>query len=300
MPLPIVNTFAGNPLDRAADRRLNADYLETAVRAADAMALVFSKGRPLLERDGSGGLRIAYVRADTTLALTDQAPTFLGLWRDAPVFATETASESDFADLGDFTDLREAALRLSAAEAGICATAKSLFDWRARRRFCSVCGQPNATREGGWKQVCTACDAEHFPRTDPVVIMLATYQGRCLLGRQERWPRRMFSALAGFVEPGESIEEACARELKEEAGLTVTSVRYHSSQPWPYPSSLMIGLMAEVDGDQVTPDPVEVHEHRWLTKEEARQAVHGGHPEIGPMSPMAIACTLVRAWAEEA
>ena len=126
----------------------------------------------------------------------------------------------------------------------IAATAKGMFEWRRKHRHCAACGERSEVAEAGWKRVCTSCKAEHFPRTDPVVIMLAVHEDRCMLGRQEIWPKGMFSALAGFLEPGESIEEACARELNEEAGLKTLSVAYHSTQPWPYPSSLMIGLIA--------------------------------------------------------
>jgi NAD+ diphosphatase len=289
--------FAGNPLDRAAERRCDPAWLEEAQRRDDALVLCLSGGRPLLQADADGGLSIAYLPARV---VDGAAPTFLGLWKSTPVFAAEwDAASMELGGVGEFHDLREAALGLPAAEAGLCATAKALFEWRSRRGFCSVCGARNAPADGGWKQVCTACAAEHFPRTDPVVIMLAVHDGRCLLGRQERWPRRMFSALAGFVEPGETIEEACARELREEAGLNATSVRYHSSQPWPFPSSLMIGLIAEVDGDAVTPDPVELHDHHWLTKDEARAMLAGDHPDIRAISPVAIARTLVEGWVAE-
>lgn len=295
----VVNTFAGNPLDRAAERRTDHSWLEAAIRSAQALAVVLSAGRPLLEADPGGDLRIAYLRGDLTLDLSAEPPVFLGVWKETPVFAAEAASETDLSAYGAFEDLRETALRLSPGEAAICATAKGLFEWRARHRFCAACGAPTEQADAGWKRRCPVCQAEHFPRTDPVVIMLAVHGGRCLLGRQERWPRRMFSALAGFVEPGESIEEACARELKEEAGLTALSVRYHSSQPWPYPSSLMIGLIAEVSDDKVTPDPVEVHEHHWLTKDEARAMLAGDHPVIRAPSPVAIARSLVEAWVAE-
>jgi NAD+ diphosphatase len=260
--------------------------------------LVISKGRPLLLPEADDKLSIFYLSGEALSG--SAAPVFLGLWNDTPVFALD-ADEAGMAvgGIASFQELRESTLRLPAAEAAICATAKALFEWRSRRVFCSVCGARNIPAEGGWKLVCTSCEAEHFPRTDPVVIMLATHQGRCLLGRQERWPSRMFSALAGFVEPGESVEEACARELKEEAGLNMLSVRYHSSQPWPFPSSLMIGLIAEVDGDVVTPDPVEVHEHHWLTRDEARAMLAGRHPEIRPISPVAIARSLVEGWVKE-
>jgi len=299
MLAPVVNTFAGNPLDRAAERRGDNTWLEEAHGSPQALVVVLSKGRPLLEADPGGDLRIAYLRGDLTLGFAGEPPAFLGLWKDTPVFAAEAAGETDLSVYGAFEELRETALRLSPAEAAICATAKGLFEWRARHRFCAACGAATEQAEAGWKRRCPACEAEHFPRTDPVVIMLATHNGRCLLGRQEKWPKRMFSALAGFVEPGESIEEACARELREEAGLTTTAVRYHSSQPWPYPSSLMIGLIAEVSDDRVTPDPVEVHEHYWLTREEARGMLTGEHPAIRAPSPIAIARSLVEGWVAE-
>jgi len=294
-----VNTFAGNPLDRAAERRGDDSWLNEAVRRPDALALVMSKGRPLVEDDGAGGLRLAYVRGDLTLALSKEPAAFLGLWKETPIFAAEAREDAPaLQGLGDFAELREMALRLPAAEAAICATAKALFEWRERHLFCARCGSPSEAAEAGWKRRCASCGAEHFPRTDPVVIMLAVHEGRCLVARQEHWPAKMFSALAGFVEPGESLEEACARELKEEAGLDCTAVRYHSSQPWPYPSSLMIGLIAEVAGDVVTPDPVEVHEHHWLTKDEARAVLAGEHPAIRKTSEIAIAHYLLKAWAE--
>jgi NAD+ diphosphatase len=170
--------------------------------------------------------------------------------------------------------------------------------WHGRHRFCANCGAPSRAVDGGWKRVCGGCQAEHFPRTDPVVIMLAVHQDRCLVARNPNWPERMFSALAGFVEPGETIEEACARELHEEAGLTATGVRYLCSQPWPYPSSLMVGLIAEVASDVVTPDVTEVQEHHWLTRAEVRAVLAGDHADIRPVSKLAIARTLLDAWVE--
>ena len=152
--------------------------------------------------------------------------------------------------------------------------------------------------DGGWKRACPACKAEHFPRTDPVVIMLAVHGDRCMLGRQEIWPKGMFSALAGFLEPGESIEEACARELEEEAGLKTLSVEYHSTQPWPYPSSLMIGLIAQVASDEATPDQTELSEVRWFTKAEARDVLAGKVEGTFAPGPMAIAHQLLKTWAE--
>jgi NAD+ diphosphatase len=185
-------------------------------------------------------------------------------------------------------------------DAGILATAKSMFEWRRKHRWCSNCGQETQVTDGGWKRQCASCHAEHFPRTDPVAIMLALHDGKCLLGRQASWPPGMFSALAGFIEPGETIEEGCARELKEEAGLTATAVRYHSSQPWPWPSSLMMGLMAEVDSAEAAPDQTELEAVRWFTKAEAAALIKGELPGLFAPPPLAIAHQLIKAWAEEA
>ena len=186
------------------------------------------------------------------------------------------------------------------ADAGILATARSMFEWRRRHRWCSACGQPSEVGDGGWKRICPACKAEHFPRTDPVAIMLAVHEDKCLLGRQAMWPAGMFSALAGFLEPGETIEEACARELMEEAGLTATSVRYHSSQPWPWPSSLMMGLIAQVDSNEARPDQTELEEVRWFTKQDAGALIRGELEGTFAPPALAIAHQLIKAWVEEA
>jgi NAD+ diphosphatase len=177
--------------------------------------------------------------------------------------------------------------------------AKALFDWHRRHRFCANCGAPSELAEAGWKRVCGACQAEHFPRVDPVVIMVPVIGEKCLLGRQRRFPRNMFSALAGFVEPGEAIEEAVARETKEEAGLSVTQVRYHSTQPWPFPSSLMIGCVAEVADDRESVDTEELESARWFTREEAKAMIEGRHPDCACPPPFAIAHQLLKTWAFE-
>jgi NAD+ diphosphatase len=307
MPLPLLNTFAGNPLDRAGDRRNDPEWLAEQEANPEAVALVLWQGRPLVE-DHADGPRLAWLGLEHARAVVPDRELFLGLWKEAPVFAVEVESSLDpaagpLAGLGAFMEMREAAALLSGPDAAMAGTAKSLFDWRARHGFCAACGVESETASGGWKRVCPACRTEHFPRVDPVTIMLPVYRGGaepvCLLGRQASWPEGRMSALAGFLEPGESIEEACAREVEEEAGLTVTAVRYHSSQPWPFPSQLMIGLLCEVDSDQAAPDQTELEAVAWLTRDEARACLEGRHPAIKPPARIAIARTLLQAWVEE-
>ena len=303
MALPVLNTFAGNPLDRAGELRTTDGWVAEQAERADALAMVFWEGKPLLE-DHADGPRLTFVAMTHAQDLVPEPDRvlFLGLWKDAPVFAVELEGPVDPATgpvkgLGVFTEMREAAGVLSGADAAMAGGAKSLFDWRRRHGFCANCGTETTSTAGGWKRVCPNCKAEHFPRVDPVTIMLPVYRGRCLLGRQAAWPAGRMSALAGFLEPGETIEEACAREIKEEAGLTVTRVRYHSSQPWPFPSQLMIGLIAEVSDDEATPDQTELEEVRWLTREEAEAVLAGAH-EVKAPPQLAIARTLIQAWVD--
>ena len=308
MPLnAFTNTFAGNPLDRASDRRSDAPWIAGRLADPESLGVVMWNGKPLVEDAKDGGVQIAYVAARMVKDMASGAAErllFLGLWQGTAVFAVDLDGVADPADgplqgLGRFEDLRMIALALPQTEAGILATAKSMFEWRRRHRHCAACGQPSEVAEAGWKRICPSCKAEHFPRTDPVVIMLAVKGEKCLVGRQAAWPKGMYSALAGFLEPGESIEEACARELWEEAKLKTRAVRYHSTQPWPYPSSLMIGLIAEVENDDAVADHVELDEVIWMTREETRAMIRGELPNIKSPGSMAIAAQLIRAWAEE-
>ncbi len=307
MPLDFYrNTFAGNPLDRGGDLRQDAAWLDAQAKHPDATAVAFWKGGPLVEDAPEGGARLAYLRADLARAAVNGNENhilFLGLWKDAPVFAVEFDGDADpaagpLAGLGRFEELRGVALMLPGPETGICATAKSLFEWRRRHRYCSVCGHASEIADGGWKRVCPSCKVEHFPRTDPVTIMLPVYGDRCLLGRAPAWPAGRMSALAGFLEPGESIEEACARELKEEAGLIAKRVIYHSSQPWPWPSNLMIGLIAEVENDHAVADQSELEEVRWFTRDEIREMLKSEFGGVQAAPPLAIAHHLLKAWSE--
>ena len=176
--------------------------------------------------------------------------------------------------------------------------ARSLTDWHARHRFCAQCGGDTKLAKGGWQRNCTACEASHFPRTDPVTIMLVEHDGRLMLGRGLGWPEGRFSALAGFVEPGESIEEGVAREVLEEAGVRVRDVTYVASQPWPFPSQLMIGCHSHADSDELTIDETEMAEINFYTRDEVQAALAGDGPFVAP-PPHAIAHYLMQWWIEK-
>ncbi|HEY0053021.1 MAG TPA: NAD(+) diphosphatase [Caulobacteraceae bacterium] len=306
MPLDaFTNTFAGLRLDRGGDQRSDAAWLAEQAANPEARALAMWNGGPLVTDAGD---RLTWLQTPFAEDAAGPPLLFLGHDGEVPVFAVEFEGEADPAagpleGLGRFIDMRGAGAMLSTHEAACAALAKSLLDWRAHHGFCARCGTRSEDAAGGWRRRCPACAAEHFPRVDPVVIMLATHTGadgepRCLVGRQAAWPPGRMSALAGFLEPGESIEEACARELFEEAGVRAVRVTYHSSQPWPFPSSLMIGLYAEVDSGEARPDQTELEAVRWLTRAEARAVIAGEHPEVGAPPPVAIAHQLIKAWAE--
>jgi NAD+ diphosphatase len=308
MPLDaFVNVFAGNPLERASYRRTDEAWLAERLAESGSLAIALWNGKPLVEGAKGGAIQLAYLAAGMvkTLSAGWERLLFLGLWKETAVFAVDLEGDVDPADgpltgLGRFEDLRGIAMALPPTEAAIAATAKQVFEWRRKHRFCAVCGALTEPVEGGWKRICRTCQTSHFPRTDPVVIMLATAGDKCLLGRQAAWPKGMYSALAGFVEPGESIEEACARELFEEAAVRTLRVRYHSTQPWPYPMSLMIGLFAEIEDGEAVADKVELEEVRWFTREEATAML--GELSVRARIPagLAIAHQLIKAWVEEA
>jgi NAD+ diphosphatase len=200
-------------------------------------------------------------------------------------------------------DARAAAPIIDGGEAAILAEARSLIDWHARHRFCAQCGTPSAVVSGGWVRHCPNCKAHHFPRTDPVVIMLGVRGERCLLGRGHRRPGARFSCLAGFMEPGETLEEAVRREVFEESGIRIGRVRYLASQPWPFPSSLMMGFLGEALTEEITIDPEELAEVRWFERDEVRAMVERSRsddplPSLATLPPpLAIGHQIARRWA---
>ena len=286
--------FSGSPIDRADAVRGNPDRLDELTNWR-ARLLRLDGLAPVIAPDG--GLEWG------SLADADPAAelVFLGLGPDGR--ACFAAVDPALVGVGSTAPpdprLWQVMGLLSPPDLAIYGTAKALVDWHARHRFCARCGHATQLRKGGWQRTCTneACRAEHFPRTDPVTIMTVEHEGRLLLGRQPRFPPRRYSALAGFVEPGETIEEAVAREIGEEAGIAVTNVRYVASQPWPFPSSLMIACHAEATTFEITIDRTELDDARWFTRAEVIAAMAGEHDAafIAP-PPFAIAHHLVAWW----
>jgi NAD+ diphosphatase len=300
----VANTFTGSPLDRASERRGDESWLAARLADPASRAIMLWNGEVLVA-GGAEDARLAYLPIDLAqrVAPGDEPLLFLGLDGEAAGFAFDLEAPADpsagpLQGLGAFAGLRDLAIRLSGEEAAVVAAAKGVFEWRRRHRFCASCGSPSRPSDAGWKRVCPACQTEHFPRTDPVVIMLPVCGERCILGHNVRFKAGLFSTFAGFVEPGESLEEACVRELKEETGLVALEVAYHSSQPWPFPGSLMIGLIAEVADTEATPDQTELEAVRWFTREEARALLDGRIEDISCPVPFAIAHQLIKSWAE--
>jgi NAD+ diphosphatase len=297
------HVFAGSPLDRVSHLRTDADWIRARLEDPNSRFLPLWRLN-VLARRGSGPA-LAWARRELLERMDrDVGAVLLGVRDDVAHFAFDlSAIEHPDRELGlegaaEFQEARGLAMQLEGGDAAIVAQARSIVDWHARHRFCAACGGATRSEQGGWLRRCPDCAAEHFPRTDPVVIMLVERGDRCLLGRQTRWPERMFSALAGFMEPGESIEEAVRREVCEETGVRVGDVRYHSSQPWPFPSSLMIGCLGRAETVEIRLDPAELEEARWFSRSEVRAALDGASREIVVPPPMAIAHHLVRAWAD--
>ena len=309
--LSAVVGFSGNPLNRLSEKRDDAQALAMLAARADARSLVFVSDTPVLKQRGDAlDAFFTLAEAEALGARDEQA--LLGQTSDATVFATLLKPEVARRDeakgalvLPGRDDLALIDLRSLAAKAllprptiAMMAQGKSLLFWHGKHRFCSQCGAPSTVTSAGWKRECAACKAQHFPRTDPVVIMLATHGDRCLLGRQARFAPGMYSALAGFLEPGETIEDAVRREVMEEAGVRIGRVTYMASQPWPFPATLMIGCLAEALTEEVVVDYSELEDARWFTRAEVQEMLGGAHENgLGAPQPIAIARSLMRVWA---
>lgn len=323
-------TFGGSGLDRAAELRGDAGALEKAMADPRARCIVMWRGKPLFE--GAARDRLARLAMDHPLFAGAQgAPIFLGREdRDRegdreggertgmrPLFAHDISAWSpeglDRAKMANFLDpteqvhpdapsdtafceLRARMAVIGARDAELAATAKALFGWHRSHRFCARCGSESAPVMAGWQRQCPDCAAMHFPRTDPVVIMLVTEGNSVLMGRSHGWPEGMYSLLAGFVEPGETLEAAVRREVAEEAGIRVGAVAYLASQPWPWPASLMVGCRGVALSREIRIDPVEIEDARWLRREEIAEAMAGRHPVLKPARKGSIAHFLLRNW----
>lgn len=313
-------TFGGSGLDRAAHIRTDQAALEAAQTNPKARCAVLWRGKPLVQGEDRDAL--ALLEMDHPVLNGGQAGAeglfFLGLeYGGAPLFACDISpwepENLDTAALGQFLDpseqqhpllpdtyvfaeLRRLMSRLSQHDAEVAATAKALKGWHATHGFCAVCGVPSTVSHAGWQRTCPDCGSHHFPRTDPVVIMLITHGSSVLMGRSPGWPEGMYSLLAGFLEPGETLEAAVRREVMEEAGVPVGAVSYLASQPWPFPASLMVGCAGEALARDLTIDPVEIEDAIWVTKDEMMCAFAGEHPVLKPARKGAIAHFLLKNW----
>ena len=303
-------TFGGSGLDRAAECRADAAVLR---QHPEARTIVFWRGKPLLNDDALHMVSMDHlILKDATTDLV-----FLGKDGGAPIFAADlsgwTPDDVDASQLDSFLDatfqhhpsmpenitfgeLRGVMTQLTPRDAELAATAKAVFGWHLSHRFCARCGGETGVTMAGWQRDCPACGAHHFPRTDPVVIMLITHGNSVLLGRSPGWPEGMYSCLAGFVEPGETIEAAVRREVFEESGVRVGAVNYVASQPWPFPASLMFGCQGIALGTELNIDRDEIEDARWVPREELADAFAGQHPDILPARKGAIARFLLEHW----
>jgi NAD+ diphosphatase len=263
------NVFAGAFVDRIGERRKDPDWLAEALAHKSAHFVPVWGDRCLVGGDPPAAVLLD--RAAIDRFLNDEDAIFLGLFRDRPAFAVpiDGALDAPFDELGEFKDLRFVGTMLPPDEANLCAHARALSLWHEAAHFCPRCGSASQPEAGGNTRRCTGPDCSQvlFPRTDPAIIVLVSRGNHCLLGRQPSWPEGLYSTIAGFVEPGESLEDAVRREVYEETNILVGDVRYHSSQPWPFPSSLMLGFIADAVSEEISLNDGELEDARWFSRE---------------------------------
>jgi len=266
------NVFAGAFVDRNGERRKDPDWLAQAVRSDDSRFVPVWGDRCLVGGDPLEAILLT--RHQVEHAFDDLELIFLGIFRDQPAFAVafDGTSEAPFAELGEFRELRYLGTVLPADEANLVAHARALVLWHASQVFCGICGSPARPQAAGNSRICINddCRREIFPRVDPAIIVLVENGESCLLGRQSNWPEDRYSTIAGFVEPGESLEDSVRREVYEETNIRVGRVTYHSSQPWPFPSALMLGFTAEATSSDIELNDGELEDARWFTREQLR------------------------------
>ncbi len=304
-------TFGGSNLDRAAELRSD---IAPVLADPRARMIVLWRGKLLLTSDGGPLMRLPL---DHPVAKDASAlRLFLGRDDEGPVFAItlnhwdpelpEADQMGSFADLtlqqhpatgdGVFAELRAMMTTLSPRDAELAATAKAVLGWHRSHRFCSACGHESDVADAGWRRQCPSCNTPHFPRTDPVVIMLIVSGDEVLVGRSQGWPEGMYSLLAGFVEPGETMQAAVRREVLEETNVRVGAVSFLTSQPWAFPSSLMLGCYGEAETKEITIDPHELDDAKWISRAEMQQAMDGTHPTMTAARKGAVAHFLLENW----
>ena len=297
--------YVDSVIARAAEKRTDLVFLE-ACASDDTCGCYIVGGEMVVMKRAGDVCDPLFLPSEIAQMTTGPERIFLGLQAELARFGHSLAADAIESLKQDsrfvVSDLRSVAVQGLVAPEHLAplAEAKALLHWHARHRFCSNCGHPTAPVQGGWRRDCPQCGAQHFPRTDPVAIMLAVRGDMCLLGRQSRFAQGVWSCLAGFIEPGETVEDAVRRETLEEAGIVCGRVRYLSSQPWPFPSSLMIGCHAEAVSRDITVDTEELEDVRWFSRAEAESMLSRNHPDglITP-PPVAIAHHIIRAWVEK-
>lgn len=283
VPQSTALAFFGNTLDRCANQRTDEAWLGSLLKQPSTRHIHMNGDKTIIS---GGELQIFHQASSPEWVFLGRAGSGCA-W-----FASATKTEENLVDLRSLA----VAGQLPQGELAILAQARSLLHWHEQHGFCANCGARTEMRDAGYRRHCTACQTDHFPRTDPVVIMAVRHGSRLLLGRQSAWPEGMYSTLAGFMEPGETIEEAARREVFEEAGVRVGAIRFHLNQPWPFPSSLMIGLIGEALTDELTIDPKELETARWFERQEVQAMLDGSHAfGLKTPLPLAIAHHLIRA-----
>ena len=293
------NWFANSPLERINHEEDQTGFISAAESDPNSFFVPLWRGDPLLTND-----RATFLSSAARSAFPKDAPTvFLGIHKGAAHFAVDLSKTSEipetalFSDLGAYTPIRAAAASISRGDLAIIGHARWLFEWHRKHPFCAVCGSATMMTNGGAKRQCSQCEAEHFPRTDPVAIVLAIHDGACLLGRGPHFPPGFLSALAGFIEAAETPEEAAKRELFEEAGITLTDIRYQFSQPWPFPSSMMMGFLANAEDRDLKLDKNEIEEARWVEISDIKALLNGEERHAIFLPPkFTIARQLIERW----
>ena len=290
---PPPHIYSNVGLDRAATRRLDQDWLRQRSQDRATMIVPMHGLKVLSVSDSERQIDAIQRLSETRFQLNEEA-VFLGLLGDKPIFAMDVEPEGD--ELDQFVELRQIAPIISASEAGVLAFARAMMHWRLRHRYCGACGEATVATQGGHARHCAACGLDVFPRTDPAVIVLVTAGDHCVLARSPHFPEGMYSTLAGFVEPGESLEQTLVREIEEEVGLRVDKPVYRSSQPWPFPQSLMLGFRASARFQDLKIDEDEIEQANWFHRDDLRD------PERCPIklpSGDSIARYLVDEWLHE-